>query len=232
MTMNKIKFEKFHKIIEQIEKSKGFKINDASRLLEISFKLMVINFIHVDKFIERVPIFSKSQRNDSEKFQIEALRRFLNFLNSAIAFKEHTRKYVSDIYGDSQSTFNRTYQSKVNAEFASDPLTQFIEALRNIYNHQQILPLGIETIIKNNELVSRVKLFKKQLEEYENLPSKANIYLSSIPDELNIDALEICEDYLNKSLFPWLMTQQISIHKEEFEKLKKLRIRAHELLEK
>lgn len=224
-------FNEFKKIIDEIEKSQGQKLNSMARLLEISFKLMVINFGYLKKWIQKVPVFSIEQRDTSKEFQIESLRHFVNFLNSAVAFKEHTRKYVTDIYGDPKVALGGIYQAKVAVEFGTDPLTKFIEELRNIYNHQKVLPVGIETRIENGLMKPRVKIFKKKLIKDYGLSPKAKSFLVKIPDNENIDILKISEEYLYKSLFPWLMTQQNIVHKQQFEELNELRSKARKLFE-
>lgn len=221
-------FAEFKKILDKIENSPGHKIDSSARLLEISFKLMTVNFVHLKKFIQHVPLFSSAQKDSSEEFQIEALRLFVNFLNSAVAFKDHIRNYVRAIYGDPKTALGGSYQAKIETEFANDPLTGFIEAMRNTHDHQKVIPIGLQTTFPHDTPLTKVILAKKDLLSDYSLDSKAQPFLDQGTED--IDVLSVSEDYINKTLFPWLMTQQSIAHKKEFDDLKELRKQAAKLL--
>ena len=221
-------FDEFQKILEVIEKSPGHKIRTSSRILEISFKLMALNFGHLQKFIENVPFFNSGQKEHSEKFQIEALRLFVNFLNSAVAFKEHTRNYVKEIHTDPKVALGKDYQTKIEAEFAADPLTGFIEVMRNVYDHQKIVPIGFLTTFPKNEPVTRVVIFKNELVAEYSIDTKAKKFLEGSGE--TIDVLNICDTYINKTIFPWLMAQEAIACKKELADINELYKKAAKLL--
>lgn len=226
--MKKEQWDKFHKIIEQIESSDGYKIDLANSLLEASFKVMIINFSLLKQQCQNIQNYSHEQYTQKHDMMIEIMRLLINFLNSASAFVCHMRNHVGGIYKTTNPNFITDYQNMVNKEFAKDPLTKFIIGLRNFYDHYKILPIGIVMSVNNGRLISEAVLFKDELVKNDaQFKELDKVFIQNSKEHINI--LEICEDYLNKSLFPWLMQKQKELHGESFDKLKELKQQASDL---
>ena len=123
-------FSEFKEVMDEIENSRAFEIDSEAFKLENSFKILVVNFGYLQDVTQQIPVFDARQRQEKEKFMIEATRCFVNYLSSAGAFKDHTRRYVRKLYDSTENALDGEYQDKVNKEFLRDPLARFIEALR------------------------------------------------------------------------------------------------------
>lgn len=221
--------DEFRKILEEIENSKGHKIDSASYSLEVSFKIMVANFGYLKKAIGVVPTFSIHQETEKDRYMIEVTRCFVNFLGSAGAFKDHTRRFINKIYGSAEEALGGKYQEKINQEFLNDPLAQFIEALRNYYLHAQLPPLGIQSTFSQGDekMKSDFVLFLDKIDT-KDYPKAKSFIESQEKDTASI--LELSEKYVYKTMFPWIMKEQGEFHKEDFDELEKLKKKARDMM--
>jgi len=206
--------------LEEMKKLKGYIINKESEKLEVSFKILVMNFGELRKFISKVPVFSVAQKKESENFQIEALRLFVNFLNSAYSHICHMRNYIRFIYKDENLAFSGAYKKEIEKRFESNQLAKFLIELRNYFDHVEILPIGISTTFNETGAEARIFLNKETIISSEKFKKETKIFLSSL--DKTIDVLDICKEYIELNLFPWIMKQQTVEHKKEFDEYKRM----------
>ena len=221
-------FDEFKKVIDQLESTRAHKLDGEAFKLENSFKIMVINYGYLLKVTTDIPTYNVEQRELKEKHMTEAARCFVNFLTSAIAFKDHSRRFIDRLYDSRDSALDGKYQKKINEEFAGDPITGIIEALRNIYAHDEIPPVGFESRDVNRSFVTRFVVFVKEIDVKSKWFEKGLAYAESHPED-TYDVQAITEAYVEKCIFPWLMTTQGDLHKPEFDEYEKLRKRARDL---
>src|ERR1035441_17498 len=69
-------------------------------------------------------------------------RHLHNFLTSITTLVDHTRNLMREDF--IKSEHREEYQNRVNGVFASDPLTQFLQDLRNYITHYAIPHIGLE----------------------------------------------------------------------------------------
>ena len=221
--------QEFRKILDEIENSKGHKIDSAAYALEVSFKIMVANFGYLKKVLDVVPTFSVSQATEKHKYMVEVTRCFVNFLGSAGAFKDHTRRFIKKIYGSTEEALGGKYQEKINEEFLNDPLPQFIEALRNYYVHTELPPIGIETTFSQGDekMKSDFVLFLNEIDTKDYPKAKSFIEKQQ---KNTVSILELAEKYVYKTMFPWIMKEQGEFHKDDFEELENLKKKARDLI--
>lgn len=221
-------FDEFKKVIDQLESTRAHKLDGEAFKLENSFKIMVINYGYLLKVSTNIPTYSVAQRDLKEKHMIEATRCFVNFLMSSIAFKDHTRRFINRLYDSVDSALDGRYREKIDSDFADDPLTGLIEALRNIYAHDEIPPVGFETRDVDGSLVTRFVVFVKEIDIKSKWFEKGLAYAELHPED-TYDIQVIAQAYLEKTIFPWLMTTQGDLHKLEFDEYEKLRKKARDL---
>lgn len=221
-------FDQFKKVIDELESTRAHKLDGEAFKLENSFKIMVINYGYLLKAVTDIPNYGVEQRDLKEKHMIEATRCFVNFLTSAIAFKDHTRRFIDRLYDSRDSALDGKYQKKIKEEFTNDSLTGLIEALRNIYAHDEIPPVGFQSRIVDESFVTRFVVFVKEIDVKSKWFEKGLAYAESHPEE-TYDVRAITEAYVEKCIFPWLMTTQGDFHKSEFSEYEKLRKRARDL---
>jgi hypothetical protein len=227
--MDKERFKKFQKVIKEMQDSKGYKLDSAAYQLESSFIMTVVNFGELKRLLEDVPTFSVKQKRmgESRKFQIHALRLFANYLASATAFRDHTRCFVKRIYGSVKKALDGKYQKEVNKKFKENNLSQFIEDIRNFQQHYKPLPISILSKVKDGTFYSRIVLGKETLLESGYEWTKGKRFLNNAKD--HIDVSQISENYLYKTIFPWIIQQQAKYHKQEFEEFKHLQEMARKI---
>ncbi len=223
-------FEEFKKVIDEIESSRGYQLDLHAYRLENSFKIMVINYGYLEKITKAIPFFPKGKETEKEKVMIEASRCFVNFLCSAVAYKDHCRKMIRKLYGSDEAALNGEYAKKIKDEFLEDPLVGFIECLRNIYCHDELPPLGLESRMVDEEFVTKFVIFIDQLDKESGYYSKGEKFVQ-LQKESAVGVFQISHDYLHKTTFPWLMNAQLKHHKEEFAELEALRKKAKKLMD-
>lgn len=230
MKMNrKKKMDEFLKLIRGIEASEGYKIDSKARYLESTFKVLIFNYIELLILLQNPPHYSYDQHDDKEALFIESLRLFVNFLNSAFAFADQIRKYIDNTEKNREKAFDGEYQREINNRFGNDPLSNFIKGLRNSFDHAENLPIG--STYKYNEIYDRmtyrIVLFKKDMNI--DLNEQGRQFFNEAPEK--IDILEICSRYIEKSIFPWVMTQQSREHQAKFVQLKELKAKTKKIWE-
>lgn len=216
----------FLNLMKQIEGSKGYKLDSDAYELELSFKLMVINYGYLKRLLDTVPVFSIEQREQKDKYMIEATRCFVNYLSSAGALRDHTRKFIRDLYGTDEAAFGGEYKKKIQDEFTNDPLSQLIEALRNHYCHLGIPPVGIEMRMIGEDFKSRFVVFLKNIDLSES--PKAKSFVIGSEDD-TADVLDLAQKYTHKSIFVWIIQKLGEYHKDDFEELERLRDKARKI---
>ena len=223
--------EQFLEAIDKIKNSKGYYLNSKAYELENSFIIAVVSFGELQQLLEKVPVFSQGQRyNDEErKFHLNAARLFANYLSNTMAFRDHMRIYMRKIYKDEKLAFNGSYKNKIKSNFANDRVSQFLEDLRIFSQHIGILPTTILTKVKNGSFHSTIVIRKSDLLKTGYKWGKGKEFIDTMREEENI--LDLANDYIHKTIFPWLMNQQAKEHNKEFEELKQLRKMAKDLLE-
>ncbi len=213
----------FIELVKQIENSKGYKIDSDAHQLELGFNLMVINYGYLKRHLNSVPVFSVEQREQKDKYMTEATLHFVNFLSSAGALRDHTRKFIRDLYGTDEAAFGGEYKKKIQDEFTNDPLSQLIEAMRNHYCHLGIPPVGIEMRMIDRDLKARFVVFLKSIDLSES--PKAKLFVEGSKDD-TVDVLELAEKYTHKSIFVWIIQKLGEYHKDDFDELERLREKA------
>lgn len=227
---NRVRLAKFLVKLGELQHQKGHILNKKNSNLEISYKILVQNYCELMIHIKDTPTFSVERREENDRFQLEALRRLVNLLNSITSHTSHMRNYARSLKDEEDAAFFELYSKEVKRRFSSNDLVRFLEALRNFYDHVDILPLGIVTRAKGDNLYSRTVLFKSGLiERDDDFNKKAKGFLNEA--EEHIDILDICDQYIQLSLFPWFMRQQGALYKNHFNELKSLQEELSALLE-
>jgi hypothetical protein len=218
--------EEINSLIKKLESSSGYLLNSKAYVLETSFIMMVLNYAEFDQYTENVPIFYRDagKTDEARKFMLNAGRFATNFLTSACAFKGHTLKFMRNIYVDvyglpnEKAAFSGAYGEKIQAEFANDSLSQFVEDIRNFAEHYSVLPVSCIRRIRDGDLHTTLGLDKESLIQSGYEWRKGASYLEE-NDEIELRTL--LQKYMYKSIFPWIIQQQAQAHEPEFDNLMK-----------
>jgi hypothetical protein len=147
---------------------------------------------------------------------LEIVRLLHNFLASAKSLVDHTRVLYKELYATS-GKFSE-YQARVDRDFKQDPLSSFVQDLRNYYLH--IKAPDIEFNFSSSsccDLTITFNLLKDNLLTWGRWKQPSKKFLTAIDSKVEI--LKIASDYKNKvfDFQRWFHTRQEEIHSEEFQ---------------
>lgn len=125
----------------------------------------------------------------------EAARRLHNFLAGAMTLVDHTRVLISTHY--THTSVERTFNKGILVNFASNPMTRFVQDLRNYMIHRGMPPLVREMRMlpvpggKLIQMQGEVNwhLAKSELLAFKNWKAEAKKYLNSAPNEIGVIAV-------------------------------------------
>lgn len=149
--------------------------------------------------------------------QTDILRRLHNFVAATQSLIEHTRRFHNKLYGDS-GTFPE-YQAQVDTRFVNDPLSQFVQRLRQYCQHYKAPDIGIKVAVQRVEdtYIERRVVFLSldNLREFDGWNAPAKLYMNSLPDE--VDVLGVVTQYRDKVIefYQWFQSRQLEIHADE-----------------
>lgn len=179
------------------------------------------------RFILESRLWAADNREELARFLKEVIRLLHNFVASAQTLVEHTRIIVRRLY--SRTEFLIEYQDRIDSEFKTNGLVQFVQELRNYILHQQ-MP-GITATLSLNLQDHGIRLHAHQMKSSWPGNRISKDFLLQL-DEI-VPLLTLVEDYRVTVLrfYQWLETRQTELHKTEFEERKKL-INVARVLEK
>jgi hypothetical protein len=149
----------------------------------------------------------------------ETLRLLHNYLASAKSLVDQTRVVIRTWYKETE--FLKEYEAQIISRFGNNPMTGFIEDLRNFNLHYSIpvtnatfsiqidKETGLDTF--NHSFV----LVKSSLLEWSGWTEKGKTFLSASNDEIEIGSL--VDGYYEQILdfHSWLVNKLQEIHKED-----------------
>jgi hypothetical protein len=221
-------------LLEAIQKSPGMAHVNRSHLRSFSFNIFVINaqeLIEVTQQVqdpdEGLRLMSLANKEAGQQTHREVNRRIHNFAVSALTLVEHTRIFMREHYG--RTSLLDRYEAKAKEEFATDPVSQFVQKLRNYMVHKGLpdseMYLHMEQDPANNQgaaLQTGVRLKAKNLLEWDGWGDTARSYIESCGDYLNIQ--EFTMKYTGRvvAFHEWLQFDLDQYHGSDLADLQKL----------
>ena len=183
----------------EITNSEGYMLNNNFDYFDLPRRIAIKNYDQLLKHIDKLstdmqdPDLISQIRTRSRVLYIEEVIRLLhNFIASCFSLVDIKRRFYEKTYDQDQWLLK--YQNETKTRFADDPLSQFVQGLRNYSLHYK--PLGIWTkhyLITNTGVVH---LLKTNLKKFDSWNEKAKEFLDSQPEE--IDLKEIINTYFDK----------------------------------
>jgi hypothetical protein len=195
----------------------GFNISHYIFNKNYSELLKIIEFITNNP--ESECLMDIRNRDQLNKIFEEVIRLIHNFVASAISLVDHTRNIYKKLYS-SNGEFP-DYQDRINVEFASDPLVQFVHCLRQYCQHYRAPDISLQVSFTGGKMKKTVNLLKEDLRIFDSWNATAIKYLDSIKER--VDVYELITIYHKKVLdfHVWFNSRQKEIHKIEFDLLRK-----------
>lgn len=176
---------------------------------------------------EGLRLLSHDNNEAGNQIHREVSRRIHNFAVSALTLVEHTRNFMRKHY--KETTVFKRYQEKIRTEFASDPVSQFVQQLRNYMVHRGLpnsqMYLHIDQDPSSGQgatFVTGVRLDAKMLLEWDGWNSAARQYLEST-DEF-VDIQHFTTEYTRRveELHAWLQVEFDQHHSDDQIKFQEL----------
>ncbi len=178
----------------------------------------VISFLSDDPRAE--PLFWLKNRDQLMSVLRDVIRLLHNLVASAISLIDHTRRLHRKLYASSGEFSD--YQSRVDHDFARDPLAQFVKCLRQYCQHYKAPQLDITVSWRQgDEKPTRtVNLLARDLQTFDDWTAEARKYLDTIQEKIGV--LTVATDYRNKVIgfYEWFQSRQQEIHSEEIERFR------------
>jgi hypothetical protein len=177
---------------------------------------------------EGLQLMAQDNREAGQQAHREINRFVHNFVASAMTLVEHTRNFMRKQYAGTDLKKEYDYQVKVT--FASDPVIQFVQDLRDYMLHRA-LPQS-EMFIKFDSgskepggeprLETGVRYEASALLEWDRWSGSARVYISSAGEHIDIHIF--AERYLEKVLafYQWLDVALNEFHANDLAKLGEL----------
>jgi hypothetical protein len=162
-------------------------------------------------------------RNDNglHTVQIEVLRRLHNFVAAVESLVGHTRRLYNKLYRESGAF--PEYLAQIAARFTNDPLSQFVQNLRQYCQHYGAPDIGIRLSVRRaeSEFVERRTVFLAldNLREFGSWNARAKEYMEGLTGE--VEVLGIVTQYRDKVIefYKWFQSRQLQIHSGELARL-------------
>lgn len=179
----------------------------------------ILTFLSSD---ERADLFFVRRNRDKlSAVGREVVCHIHNYVASALSLIDHTRNLYNKLYAPGQQF--PEYQTRVRAEFAQDPLAQFVVSLRQYCQHYKAPEITVETTYPNGfnaRPVRRILLALSDLQTFDGWRPKAREYLQTITKAVDIH--EVATAYRDKvmAFYQWVQTRQDEIHASEFQRFR------------
>jgi hypothetical protein len=213
------------KLEEEVINSNAARYQGYIETLNANFYIFSRNYQELTKLLEvtkneekMLQIWDLRNRQQLEMLLLEIIRLFHNFLASAKSLVDQTRIVINKRYKDTK--FLDEYNKQINSRFVNNPLTGFIEDLRN-YNLHYSLPVTNATfsIYKDqktcqNAIDYSFVLIKPSLLIWKEW-GKGKDFLNEAKDKIDISNL--VDEYF-KQIFDfhtWLINSLQEIHKDD-----------------
>ncbi|WKZ37961.1 MAG: hypothetical protein QY332_08460 [Anaerolineales bacterium] len=218
--------EDAYSLAEKVYSSLAYKIYGRLELLSVNFFVFSRNYhelkrlLHLTKSTKMIlRLWDLKNRNELSAVTKDITRLLHNYLAAAKTLVDHTRALVSEWYAESD--FLSEYEAQVLSRFTENPISGFIEGLRNYSLHyslpftQASMKITSSDGQKLDQVVSEFVLRRSILRYWSNWPAKARSYLDESEDEIPVESL--ADLYYQKILefHVWIDKRLRKIHSDE-----------------
>lgn len=173
-------------------------------------------------------IWHLQNRDALHMAQHEVARLLHNLVAAAQSLVDHTRNISRRLLRDHDDA-QKSYQDRVDSDFAEDPLSRFVLGLRQYCLHKELPFMGFRFSFNQTEANQEFFLNKEQLADFD-WSSQARAFLDEPPDEISLR--DVLGDYRDKVLafHRWFDEHVRDVHSRALKELDDLE-REYALLE-
>jgi hypothetical protein len=221
-------------LLEAIHSSRGMQHIDRSHERTFTLNLFRMNAQELIEITRRVNdpdeamrLMAVDNKEAGQQTHREVTRRAHNFVAAALTLVEHTRIFMRDNYGD-LPIFGH-YQSKVDADFAHEPLAKFVKDLRNYMLHKGLpnseMYLNFESKPDRPEggsIETGIHIRTAPLLEWDRWSLEARTYVESCGEF--VDVRTFAEAYTDRTVafYSWLQGELDQFHSTDLDELRAL----------
>lgn len=221
------------KLLDDVYRSPGMEYLNRQKSHQFSYNVFAGNYTELKKvlsIIENPDLFNKIMCDENREkmgnpVHMELNRHFHNFLAAAKTLIEHTRVFLRENYQGTQ--LKSDFDSKVTNDFSEDPLSRFIQDLRNYMLHKGLVGNSLSMTITKIEGTEKFKaestayLKKNDLKNWDKWSKQGKVYLESQEDKFKISSFCILYGEKVTSLYSWFYKELYEHHSEDYAKLVK-----------
>jgi hypothetical protein len=183
-------------------------------LLQRNYVELVVAIRHISSPLVAFEMVGRDDQWHRKEAMAEVIYLLHNYIASAKSLIDHTRRVYRKLYDSAESIPD--YQSEVNSRFVHDPLSQFVENLREMAQHYRLPRVSLNRSFSGGPsgivMTTRLELKTQDLWEYKDWSPPAQEFLHTAGN--TIDVLDLVERYhVHVAAFhTWFSQQQIRIH--------------------
>jgi hypothetical protein len=226
MEEHKRHHEELQARIEAYEGCEDFKLRNELRAFRTGYDIFLGNYGELTRTLASAQdpqawpyLWDPKHRDRVVRFNREIARVLHNYVTSVKSLVEHTRNFMRAKYKGTE--FLKEYQDRIDRDFKEDPLSQFLEDLRNYVLHKNIFAASLTLKGDNQGYISgsHVALDVAGLREWKRLSPEARAYLDTLPDEARLeDAINAYKTKVTK-FWTWLGARLGQEHTETFKEM-------------
>jgi hypothetical protein len=183
-------------------------------LLQRNYVELVVAIRHISSSRVAFEMAGVDDQWHRKEAMAEVLHLLHNYVASAKSLIDHTRRAYRKLYVT--DALIPDYQSEVNARFANDPLSQFVENLREMAQHYRLPRISLTRSFgggpSGSAMTTRLQLKTEDLREYREWSAPAQEFLRTAG--ATIDVLDLVESYHAHvaAFHTWFSQHQVRIH--------------------
>ncbi|HVS82173.1 MAG TPA: hypothetical protein VHE60_10605 [Pyrinomonadaceae bacterium] len=220
-----ITLEEYLEGIEALQQTEGWKIHQDMERLGWSFYIFqgnyhdLINSLHIN-YADFLLHFDVRNSPEMQSFLKEVMRKFHNFVASALMLVDHTRNLSDKLYKGTQ--FEDIYSSEVEKRFKLNPAIQFVHRLRSYVLH---CALPEPSAVLSSNFETSLKISISTLRKWAGWTQLARQYLETCNEDEKIEDIA-CAYFKSVSDFhEWFFNNQKKLHEQAFAEANALRQR-------
>jgi hypothetical protein len=148
------------------------------------------------------------------------MRKFHNFVASALMLVDHTRSLSKKMYMGTQ--FEAVLDSEIEKRFKQNPQIQFVHRLRNYTLH---CGLPEPAAVLSASMEPSLKISITQLRQWDGWTNLARQHLETCRDDEKIEDIATAYFISVRDFHEWFFNNQIKLHEEAFADANALRER-------
>lgn len=231
----------FREYMDKIQNAPEQKIISEIDSIRWSFKIFHGNYIELIKPLkiledspESIKLWDVKRKKDLYRVFEEIGRLLFNYLAGASMLIDHTRRYVDRLPEDKKyNEFRAEYEKEKSGRFENNDIHLIAKGLRNYIQHRNLPAVGSQIVYTPETGLNKAfRVSVESLLEWDGWNHLAKKKLKSMGNSFKLR--EFVEDYFSQieSFHKWLWEKQVELHREEVERLNKLKQEAKSAFKK